>query len=399
MMTLRETLDLVPDFRSSQGRRHSLGAILALATCAMLCGARSLYAIAQWGRDQGGATAQLLGFSQEKTPCVATLHRVFKGLDVAAFEAEVGNWLANSGVEADDPLSLDGKTLRGVHGQEIPGVHLVSAYASRAGAVLAQVAAPGKGEELAAVKEVLGQVPLKGRVVVADALLTQRKVCEQIVAGGGEYLLPVKENQPTLRRDLEWLFPLLGTERAGGPTVPPWLAAEWRARGAKLTVWADAPVKRRHGRLERRELWALADPELNGYVGSAGTVGEAWPHLQQVCRLERQRVVKGKKQVDVSYAISSLPATDADARRLLSLSRGHWGIENRLHWVRDVTFDEDRSQVRTGAAPQVLAGLRNLVISLVRRAGHSNVAAALRRHNAHLSEAFDMMGFTYQAGE
>ena len=109
--------------------------------------------------------------------------------------------------------------------------------------------------------------------------------------------------------------------------------------------------------------------------------------------------MKGKKQVAVSYAISSLPATDADARRLLSLSRGHWGIENRLHWVRDVTFDEDRSQVRTGAAPQVLAGLRNLVISLVRRAGHSNVAAALRRHNAHLSEAFDMMGFTCQAGE
>ena len=138
-------------------------------------------------------------------------------------------------------------------------------------------------------------------------------------------------------------------------------------------------------------MWALADPELNGYVGSAGTVGEAWPHLQQACRLERQRVVKGKKQVAVSYAISSLPATDADARRLLSLSRGHWGIENRLHWVRDVTFDEDRSQV--------LAGLRNLVINLVRRAGHSNVAAALRRHNAHLSEAFDMMGFSYQAGE
>ena len=206
MMTLREALDLVPDFRSNQGRRHSLGAILALATCAMLCGARSLYAIAQWGRDQGGATAQLLGFSQEKTPCVATLHRVFKGLDVAAFEAEVGNWLANSGVEPDDPLSLDGKTLRGVHGQEIPGVHLVSAYASRAGAVLAQVAAPGKGEELAAAKEVLGQVPLKGRVVVADALMTQRKVCEQIVAGGGEYLLPVKGNQPTLCRDLEAAF-------------------------------------------------------------------------------------------------------------------------------------------------------------------------------------------------
>ena len=135
----------------------------------------------------------------------------------------------------------------------------------------------------------------------------------------------LKRISPPCAETWRWLFPLLGTERAGGPTVPPWLAAEWRARGVKLTVWADAPVNRRHGRLERRELWALADPELNGYVGSAGTVGEAWPHLQQVCRLERQRVVKGKKQVAVSYAISSLPATDADARRLLSLSRGHWG--------------------------------------------------------------------------
>lgn len=205
-MTLKEALDLVPDPRSSQGRRHPLGAILALATCAMLCGARSLYAIAQWGRDQGAPTARALGFSREKTPCVATLHRVFKRLDVAAFEGVVGSWLVSSGVEPDDPLSLDGKTLRGIHGEEIPGVHLVSAYASRAGAVLAQVAAPGKGQELAAAKEVLRRVPLEGRVVVADALLTQREVCEQIVASGGEYLLPVKENQPTLYRDLEAAF-------------------------------------------------------------------------------------------------------------------------------------------------------------------------------------------------
>lgn len=186
---------------------------------------------------------------------------------------------------------------------------------------------------------------------------------------------------------------------AGEPTVPPWLAEEWRARGAKLTVWVDAPSKRRHGRLERRELWALADPQLNGYAGSAGTVGKAWPHLQQVCRLERRREVKGKQQVQVSYVITSLPATDANARRLLTLSRGHWGIENRVHWVRDVTFDEDRSQVRLGAAPQVMAALRNLVISLVRRAGHSNVAAAPRRHNAHLREAFAMLGLTTDTGK
>ena len=143
----------------------------------------------------------------------------------------------------------------------------------------------------------------------------------------------------------------------------------------------------------------MADPELNGYVGSAGTAGKAWPHLQQVCRLERERTVKGKKQVKVSYAVTSLPATDAGAKRLLNLSRGHWGIENRVHWVRDVTFDEDRSQIRLGAAPQVMAALRNLVIGLVRRAGHSNVAAALRRHAAHLGEACALLGVAETNGE
>jgi hypothetical protein len=142
---------------------------------------------------------------------VATLHRVFKDLDVLAFEAAVGQWLVNSGVEPDDSLSLDGKTLRGIHGEEIPGVHLVSAYAHQAGAVLAQVAAPGKGQELAAAKEVLRRVSLEGRVVVADALLTQRDVCEQIVAGGGDYLLPVKANQPALYQDLVEAFSPAGS--------------------------------------------------------------------------------------------------------------------------------------------------------------------------------------------
>ena len=206
MMELREALDRVPDHRKSQGRRHQLGAILSLAVCAMLCGARSLYAIAQWGRDHGVATGQLLGFRLGKTPGVATFHRVFKDLDVDAFEAALREWLINSGLERGEALSLDGKTLRGIHGQEIPGVHLVSAYAAGSGAVLAQVAAPGKGQELAAARKVLGQVPLEGRVVVADALLRQREVCRQIVAGGGDYLLPVKENQPTLHQDLVEAF-------------------------------------------------------------------------------------------------------------------------------------------------------------------------------------------------
>ena len=142
-MGLREALDGVPDHRKSQGRRHPLGAILSLAVCAMLCGARSLYAIAQWGRDHGVATGQLLGFRPGKTPCVATFHRVFKDLDVDAFETVLREWLTNSGPEVGETLSLDGKTLRGIHGEAIPGVHLVSAYATRSGTVLGQTASLG----------------------------------------------------------------------------------------------------------------------------------------------------------------------------------------------------------------------------------------------------------------
>ena len=206
MMRLREALDGVPDHRSSQGRRHPLGAVLSLAVCAMLCGARSRYAIAQWGRDHRAAAGQALGFPLGRTPCVATLHRVFKDLDVAAFEEVLREWVQDSGVDLGLVVSVDGKTLRGIHGEEIPGVHLVSAYAAGSGAVLTQVATVGKGQELAAAKAVLGQIPLAGKIVVADALLTQREVCQQIVAGGGDYLLPVKENQPALHGDLVETF-------------------------------------------------------------------------------------------------------------------------------------------------------------------------------------------------
>ena len=122
MMRLREALDGVPDHRSSQGRRHPLGAVLSLAVCAMLCGARSLYAIAQWGRDHGAAAGEALGFPLGKTPCVATLHRVFKDLDVAAFEEVLREWVKDSGADLGSVVSVDGKTLRGIHGEEIPGV-------------------------------------------------------------------------------------------------------------------------------------------------------------------------------------------------------------------------------------------------------------------------------------
>jgi hypothetical protein len=130
-------------------------------------------------------------------------------------------------------------------------------------------------------------------------------------------------------------------------------------------------------------LWALADPTLNAFVGRTGTRAIPWPQVQQLCRVERHRTLLRHGQVvhravDVSYAITSLPPTRANAARLLRYLRGHWGIENRLHWVRDVTCVDDRSEVRSGAAPQVMAAGRNLAIALLRRAGYPGIAAAFR---------------------
>ncbi len=153
--------------------------------------------------------------------------------------------------------------------------------------------------------------------------------------------------------------------------------------------------KRRHGRDEVRLLWTLADPLVLQGAGIHGTVGTSWPQVQQVCRVERRRTVHRRGQVrsmvEVTYAITSLPPDRADARTLLGHLRGHWGIENKTHWVRDVTFDEDRSQIRTGAAPQVMAATRNLVLALLRRAGHTNIAAALRTYAGRPADAVTLV--------
>lgn len=207
--TLGEALAALPDRRRAHLRVHSLVSLSQVSVAAMLCGARSLYAIAQWARERLEDDPDLLaalGVAPGRSPSVATLHRVFTGLDVGAFEGIVGRWLARTGIAEDALLCVDGKTLRGIHGEQLPGVHLVSVYAAQAGAVLAQVAAPGKGQELTATKAALGQVDLAGKVVAGDALQTQRAVCEQVVAQGGDCLLPVKENQPALRADLAHAF-------------------------------------------------------------------------------------------------------------------------------------------------------------------------------------------------
>lgn len=247
--SLAAALARVPDPRRPYGWRPAypplpLVGLLQLTVAALVCGARSLYAIAQWGQERLEDDPELLiqlGLPPGRRPCVATLHRVFKALDVAAFETAVGAWLAQTGVPPEDALALDGKTLRGIHGEQIPGVHLVAAYAHQAGAVVAQLRSAGKGHELAAAKELLQQVPVAGHVVTADALLTQRGLCRQIVAGGGDYLLPVDGNQPALREDVAAAFSPLDPDGVGraGTAPPPPLAADGPGGSRR-------PLERRH---------------------------------------------------------------------------------------------------------------------------------------------------------
>jgi DDE_Tnp_1-associated len=185
---VRAALETVPDVRRGQGRVDSLGGMLALSVCARLCGSRSLYAISQWGRECAPEIRVALGLRAERGPSVPTLHRAFRALDHAAFERVVTDWFAAQGLAPDEALAIDGKTLRGIHGEEIPGVPLVAAFAHQTRVALVQAATVGKGHELAGVQAVLAALPtrlLAGRVVTGDALLASRALCQQIVRKGG----------------------------------------------------------------------------------------------------------------------------------------------------------------------------------------------------------------------
>lgn len=178
----------------------------------------------------------------------------------------------------------------------------------------------------------------------------------------------------------------------GVMTPPGWLQRDLAAQGGRISWFLDASPKDRHGRREVRVCWALADPEQNAYVGSSGTHGVPWPHLQQSGAVERHRLQVRRGQIIAtatavrSYVTSPAPA-QADAKTLLALARGHWGIENRLHHVRDVTFDEDRSQMRAGSVAHTFAACRNLAIGLLRSSAVATIAAALRTFAARPADA------------
>jgi predicted transposase YbfD/YdcC len=374
---LLDYLAQVADPRHRRGRRHALVVVLAVAVCAVLAGARSLAAIGEWASDAPCQVLAALGVRHDpwtgawRPPGEATVRRVLARIDADALDRAIGAWLADQqpAATATRPppatrpawraVAVDGKTLRGTGHHGRSQVHLLAVMDHATRAVLAQADVDGKTNEITQFRPLLERLDLAGRVVTADALHTQREHAEWLVTQKhAAYLLIVKANQPALHHQLA--------------TLP----------------WREVPVvdetrDRGHQRVEVRRLQVTT------------VAGLDFPHATQALRITRRvRSLRSRRWRTVTvHAVTNLTAAQAHPARLADWVRGHWAIE-ALHHVRDVTFAEDASQVRTGTTPRAMASLRNLAIGILHAHGDRNIAAALRRNARDATRVLPLLGIT-----
>jgi predicted transposase YbfD/YdcC len=372
----------VPDPRRPHGCRFPLAAILALAVAALLSNHLSILAIAQWGKRQSPAVLAALGFPDGVTPHQTTVQRLFRKLDPLPLAIALTACFAPSRSSARDPqgsigIAFDGKAQRGrlacaAH-PEYP-VHMLSAVLHDLGVVLAQTPLDHTGEkaeaELAAAPALVARLDWAGCVLTGDALYCHADLCETVAGAGGDYLLIVKENQATLLRAITTLFASRADAALRAASLPAWDMRE------------ATTVDKGHGRLEVRHL--VASTTLNDYL--------AWPGLAQVLMVERTWWERGERKTAVRYGITSLPTAAADAPRLLALVRGHWQIENGVHYVKDVTLGEDRSLIHKGNGPSIMAILRDTVVNVLHRAGWRTIAERLRCYSGDVYAALALLG-------
>jgi predicted transposase YbfD/YdcC len=351
---LAEFLAAVPDHRRAQGRRHSLVSVLCLACAATAAGAKSLAAIAEWAADAPVMVLAALGVRRDPcggawvVPSETTIRRTLADTDPGALDEQLAAWLAAATVpgadEAARQVMVDGKTVRGAVQADGRAVHLLAAM-SGGGAVLAQREVGHKTNEITQVRPLLDPLDLAGGAVTLDALHCQRETARYIVEDKhADYVFTaVKDNQPRLFDALDAL------------------------------PWQQVPVQhvmkdRGHGRDEVRTIQVLPAP--------AGI----FPHAAQAFLIERHVAdLRGNRRSDIAaLGITSMTPRRGTPAVIAAHVRGHWGIENKLHYVRDVTYREDASRVRTRNAPQNMASMRNLTIGTLRAGGWANIAAGLR---------------------
>lgn len=363
--------DLI-DPRKARGKRYHLVTLLVLIFLAKLSGMDSPSAIADWCQVHREALVELLHLQYPKLPKHNTIRRVYAEiLDEEGFEQRMRTYNAQQrGAQGTSHLvAMDGKKERGtIPPGETQGEATIAVYDPEHQEVIAQAAIPSDEGEIPTGQKLLEQVDLQGKVVLADALHTQRKLCQQVKQAGGDYLLIVKENQPALYQAIETLF-----------SSPP-------AHPNLLDFQPTHKTNKGHGRLEHRTLTTVS--LLQGEID--------WPNLAQVFRLENQFTFLRQGQVvrvehKVRYGITSLPRPQANAPQLLSLKRKYWQIETGLHYRRDVTFREDATRMSHPHATRNLTTVHNTILSLFARLGCRNAAFTRRMLSADLRLAFSLL--------
>jgi predicted transposase YbfD/YdcC len=366
---LLERLASIPDPRDRRGRLYQLASVLAVASAAVVAGARSFAAISEWAADAPAWARVAFGVRRDPltgnfdVPDEATIRRVLGRVDPDQLDAAVGAWLADRRRPLDRPgrrrvVAVDGKTVRGAVTANGHRPHLLAAFDTADQVVLAQHEVDAKSNEITGFEPLLADLDLDGVVVTADAMHTQRDHADFLVdRKQAHYLLVVKDNQPSLAAQLRQL------------------------------PWRQIPLGNRtrdhaHGRVEIRTLKVASVPGL------------LFPHAAQAIQVTRRvRDLRTNRWRTVTvYAITSLNARQAGPAQLALYLREHWRIENGLHYIRDVAFGEDASRVRTGTAPRVMAALRNLAIGALRLAGATNITAATRHHHANPTRPLATLG-------
>lgn len=381
--SLYATFEQITDGRSKRGVRYPLALLLTLIVLAKLTGEVTMSGVVDWVRLRHDWLTQVLGLTHTRLPCFSTYTYALKKLALLTCTTiisaaltrlettrrcadEPSRLLSQEGHATTEHLAFDGTALRGTNGHDAahqPPVHLCAFYEVATGNVVAQREVCKKENEISAVKEMLTPSLVKGRVISADAMHTQRFVCQTIEQYAGKSLLIAKGNQPTMQEDLALCFEDPDAERDG-----------WQP---------FTSLEKGHGRLEKRTLTSSVD--LRDWFA------KEWMGSEQVFRLERIVTRKGQTSNEIVYGITSLSPKQATAEQLAGLVRAHWAIENRLQWRRDVTLQEDQSQVRSEHVPSILALLNSTILALMDLLDVSNVPAQMRRFNASPSLALRLL--------
>lgn len=341
--SILEHISLLPDPRGRQGRRHLFQDIVTIAVCAVVCGADMWTEVSQFGRAKAKWFKTFLT-PPHGIPSHDTFGTVFAAMDPGALEGFFLTWVKALAEKSEGRLiPIDGKTLRRSFDQasDKAAIHMVSAWASANDLCFGQLATEAKSNEISAIPKLLELLDLEGAIVTIDAMGCQKGIARQIVDQGGDYVLAVKENQPTLHAELK-LF------------LDDAITRDFK----EIDHDFCESVEKGHGRIETRRVWST--PLVDWFEDRA-----LWAGLSSFSVVERERTVGEKTTGERHYFISSLDGTDASS--LGHAIRNHWGIENKLHWVLDVAFREDESRVRKGHSAENFSRLRRMALNLLKR--------------------------------